>query len=1116
MQDEIAKRRAALDRTSDLGKLLIENSNENPLVVADVQGKLTKVRVQLDRLDARIEQRHAILQNILLQIQVYDVMLNEFATKLGNMEDEVSNFRPISAILEIVSEQREHIKHNIGDNIPRKQPVFEKILEDGNEMLERMEPGAEKEEQQEKLEKMNSRWNDVKNKTSELKRQVEEVYEASQKYDRQAGVFKDWLQKAENKVSKIHPVSCDEMELNASLEELNTISSEIEINKNEFQELSKSSNSLTASCQADGDVIKADFNETSTRWDDLQDAVLKKQATLQDARNAFDKYQSALQPVQEAFTQAEYALVSSEPAGTDADKLKDELEQIKALVSTLDDRKGDIRQLNQSGQQLLQHAEDDAPSTMSVKEQLINTNNKYKDLPLRLHDRQKELEKALEGTVKFNSLLEEIERWVPETVQTVDALEPVSSEQEKLQEQIRETDQLEEEVRRYVVRVSALEETGQHLLEGNMQDPNAVSDIQNKIERARQPVSQLNVKLEQRSQRLQNAMLQSQEFHQAHDDFLARLGSLDGILECQAPVSPDYPTTKHQKEDSDGLSDSVAQMQPVFEKLLEAGEKVLDATDPGEDKVAMQQTLDDLKQKWGTLKGRAVDRENSVAVVIPEAKSFHYGMQAFDSWLTESERKLAQVNFGSVNTEELNQQQKALEDLRETVESHRPDHEALTNMADSLKDKCKGNSYFVEVQIKDVDSRWYQLLKEIESKESALQSAKGNLDEYLDAVGDVEEVLQKAETTLECQEPIDLNTTKRKEELAKVQEVVESLEKSESRQKELQDLGGKLLEEMNPDAVEAAMLKQQLRKIENSFTTTLTIARNRKMQLEKIIVLIFEFSEKYEFLTTWTEEITIIIETMQVKKANHVVMRSQLKEIERIQEDVVKHKYTLQSLDDAGQRLVECCENEPGILMEVSSKVSNTRASFELLSAKVDDQHNKLLAVVLQSQKFQETLDDFAARLGELEGNAANMGPVSSLYDVLRQQSEEVEHASADVKQLEPLFESISKNGQDIMNSLEAGQEKDELEEKLNDLSSRWNEVLSKVEARKAKVDEIAPVSKTHCDSLQSLRPWMTEQENWLTSLELVSCDEKAIAKEQKVLAILLEQLAEHKPEVCT
>lgn len=1116
MQNEIAKQRAALDRTNNLGKVIIENSNENPLVVADVQGKLTKVRVQLDRLDARIEQRHAILQNILLQIQVYDVMFDDFVTKLAEMEDEVANFRPISAVLEIVSEQKEHIQHSVSENIARKQPVFEKILEDGLSMVERMEPGSEKDEQLEKLEQMKSRWNDVKEKTAELQSRVEEVHEASQKYDQRAAAFKDWLQDAEKKASKIYPVSCDENELDESLKELEAIASEIESHKNDFDELDESSSTLTNLCQADGDVIKADFNEIKSRWDALQAAVLDKKAKVEEAKEAIEKYQSALRPVQEAFTQAEYALASSEPAGTDADKLRVELEQIKALVSTLDERKGDIKQLNQSGQQLLQQAEDDAPSSLSVKEQLNNTNNKSKDLPIRLSDRQKELEKALENTVKFNSLLEEIEQWVPETVEAVDALEPVSSEPEKLQEQIRETDKLQEEVKRYLVRVCAVEETGQRLIEDSMQNPDAVSDIQNKIEKTRQPVNQLNAKLEQRSLRLHNAVLQSQEFHDAHEDFAARLGSLYETLQGQEPVSPDFPITRRQKDESDDLSDSIAQMQPAFDKLLAAGEKVLEATDPGEDRKNLLQKLDDLKETWDALKNGATDRENSVALVIPDAKSFHSGMQGFDSWLTDTERKLASVNTESVNPEELSQKEKVLEDVKEAIESHRSDHQSLNSTAESLKDKCKDNSYFVEVQIKDVNRRWEELLKDKEAKEAELQTAKDNLDGYLDALGIVEEEIQKAESALECQEPIDLDVTKRKEELVRVQEVVDDLEKCEPCHKEVQDLGGKLLEGMNPDSTEAVMLKQQLTKVEASFTTTLVRARNRKTRLEKIIVLIIEFTEKYDVLITWTEEITIVIETIHVVRANPTVIKSQLEEIEHIQEDIVKQRSTLESVDDTGQRLVECCDNEPAVVMEVSSRVSKGKALLELLSAKVDDQHNKLSAAVLQSQEFQETLDDFAAKLGQLEGDVAKMGPVSSLYDVLRDQHVEVEHASADVKQLEPLFERIAKNGQDILESLDPGEEKDELEEKLNDLTARWDAVKTKIDERKSKIEQVSPVAKTHHESLQSLLPWMSDTEDWVSSLEPVSCDEKCISKEQKTLATLLEQLAEHKPEVST
>lgn len=1112
MQNDIAKQRATLDRTNDLGKVLIENSSENPLVVADVQGKLTKVRVQLDRLDARIEQRHAILQNILLQIQVYEVMIEELFFKLGEMENEVANFRPISALLKIVSEQKEYVKHSVSENISRKQPVFEKVLEDGNGMLEKMEPGSERDIQQEKLEKMRSRWNDIKDKVAGLRKFVEEVHEASQKCDHRAAAFRVWLDDAEKKLGRIYPVSCDENELNETLKTLVAVASDIEAHMDDFRELDESATSLTSICQADGDVIKADFNELKSRWGALQVSAHEKQAKLQEAKEAFIKYQSALQPVQEAFTQAEDALVTHESAGTDADKLRKELEQIKALVSTLDERKGDVKQINRSGQQLLHQAS--SPSTFKIKEQLDNVNNKAKDMPQRLTDRQNELEKILENTLKFNSILEEIERWLPEAVETLDALEPVSSEPEKLQEQIRETGKLEEEVKRYLVRVCEVESTGQRLIEENMENPDAVSDVQIKIEKAREPVHQLNAQLEQRRLRLHEAVLQSQEFHDAHADFVARLGVIEEALKSHKPISPDYPTTKRQKDEAHDLNDSISQMQPALEKLLVKGEKVLKVTDDEEDRDALRQKLDSLKEAWENVKSIAADRESNVSLVIPLARSFFTESHGFGLWLGETEKKVATINTDSMNPEELQLQQKAVEDLKQAVDRHIPDHASLNGLADSLKDKCKNDNFFVDVQLKDINVRWEELIKETESKANELNFAKTNLDGYLDALSTVEYVVQSAETRLECQEPTALDVSKSKEELLTVQQIVQELENCEPRLREVQHLGGNLLQGMSSDSIETVALKQQLTKVDNWFAKTLMRARNRQTQLQEISVLIVEFKEKCELVMTWTKEINVVLETIRVVGVKPIIVKSQLEEMEHIQEDIVKYTFILRSAGDAGQRLVECSNNEPAILMEVNSLVCKGKASLELLSTKVDEQQSKLQAAVLQSQEFEETMDDFTAKLVKFEDDVAKMGSVSSLYYVLREQSKAIEQATAEVKQLEPLFERITRNGQDILNSLDLGEEKDEMKEKLNDLTVRWNTVKLKIEGHKAKIDNVSPAVKTHHSAMQSLLPWMTETEDWVSSLKPVSCDEKCLSREQNTLVTLLEQLAEHKGEV--
>ena len=1115
LQNEICKQRAVLDHVSDVGKDIIGNSNENPLVVADVQGKLTKVRVEIDRLDARIEQRHAILQNILLQIQVFDVMLEEFITKVAELEDEVNNRKPISAILDVVSAQRDRVQHNVSD-IARKQVVFDKVLHDGLRMLDRMEPGSEKDIQQEILDKVTSRWDAVKTKSTSLLRFVEEVHEASQRYDSRALDCKVWLKDVEKKEDMILPVGCDMIDVNNSIKELDEVFADIDTHKTDFDELEEAATKIISVCEADGEVIKADFHELKSRWKCLQVTAAATKKEVEQAKEAIEKYQSALQPVQEAFTQAEYALTPPEPIGIDTERLSLELEHIKALVSTLNERKGDVNQVNMSGQQLLQQAINEAPSAQSVKEQLIETNKKSKELPVRLQERQKELEKTLEDTLQFNGLCEEIKEWLADTLETVAALGSVSTEPEVLQEQIKETDRLQEEVRKYLIRLLSLEETGQRLVEGSMQNPDVVSNIQSKIDEARNPLGKLSSKLEQRTERLRDAALQSQEFNDLYVDFSAHLsGILERLLNLP-PLSPDYPITRRQKDESDAIEDSIMQLNPLLEKLLVKGEKVMEDRGTGENKDTLRDKLDDLREKWLEVNKRAEERSNLIMSVISEARTFHVVLEMIEPWLTDTENKLEMIRVNSFSPEELSLQQKELEELQKSTENRKPDFDRLRTAAELLEKSCKDDSYFVEVQMKDIFRRWEALLRDTVTKKTEVEVAKDNAVRYCNALEVVEDVIQNAESLLNYPEQTNVDVHQRKDEASKINQALENLAKCEPRERELQQVGDRLVQQMETDSVKAVILKQQLNHVEDKFNYILIKARNLNEKMGTIVTLTSDFAEKYDVLVAWMEDVTVVVESLQGITANPRLFKSQLEDVERIQEDVVMHRYNLDTLRGIGEQLINYCENNPALLMQINSKISKLVAHLDTLSNKLNDQHQRLQVSVLHTQQFQETLDDFVLKLERLEDDVAGFQPISSSYQVLRTQSQDTKCASEDVKQLQPVFIKVSRGGDQLLESLGPGDEKDDLRETLSDLASRWNSVTAVIDKRQAKVDKVAIVGKPFHDTLQRLLPWMSDYENWLASLGPVSCDEKVLSKEQEIISTMTVGLEDHRPDIDT
>ena len=88
---------------------MISSSKNNPAVVADVYGKLNKVRTALDALSSKVNQRQNRLQNVLLQSQEFQVSFEDFLERLANVEEQSNKLEPVSGLHEKSKEQgQEH------------------------------------------------------------------------------------------------------------------------------------------------------------------------------------------------------------------------------------------------------------------------------------------------------------------------------------------------------------------------------------------------------------------------------------------------------------------------------------------------------------------------------------------------------------------------------------------------------------------------------------------------------------------------------------------------------------------------------------------------------------------------------------------------------------------------------------------------------------------------------------------------------------------------------------------------------------------------------------------------------------------------------------------------
>lgn len=101
--------------------------------------------------------------------------------------------------------------------------------------------------------------------------------------------------------------------------------------------------------------------------------------------------------------------------------------------------------------------------------------------------------------------------------------------------------------------------------------------------------------------------------------------------------------------------------EPVYERILQNGHSLLDETEDGPEKDAVQQRLDELTNTWNDIKDKSNKRSDDIGRLYPLASAHNDDYVTFSVYLTGAEKKLDELDKPCIDEKELERQQKELE-----------------------------------------------------------------------------------------------------------------------------------------------------------------------------------------------------------------------------------------------------------------------------------------------------------------------------------------------------------------------------------------------------------------------------------------------------------------------
>ena len=201
------------------------------------------------------------------------------------------------------------------------------------------------------------------------------------------------------------------------------------------------------------------------------------------------------------------------------------------------------------------------------------------------------------------------------------------------------------------------------------------------------------------------------------------------------------------------------------------------------------------------------------------------------------------------------------------------------------------------------------------------------------------------------------------------------------------------------------------------------------------------------------------------------------------------------------------------VLETVDKRIGKVKVPIEEeIPQQLNDLEKKLQSSLASSKQFNDDTEDFTRLLSRFEKTLGDQKPISADKDTNARQVKDHKYLVEEINLQKPKFDQLCKEGEELLNQAEHGDEKNTLEVKLNDIKKRWNDIKDKADQRQEILENIEKLAAQYDDDMCKMLPWLDGVENKCNPLECISVHSEALQKQQDIVKQLLDQFEKQRP----
>ncbi|KAI1241168.1 hypothetical protein IHE44_0009633 [Lamprotornis superbus] len=794
----------------------------------------------------------------------------------------LASMSPVGTDLETVKQQTEELKQ-FKTEAYQQQIEMERLNHQAELLLKKATQESDKHTVQDPLSELRLLWDSLEDKIISRQHKLEGALLALGQFQHALDELLAWLTHTEDLLNEQKPVGGDPKAIEIELAKHHVLQNDVFAHQSTVEAVKKAGNDLIeSSAVEEASNLRSKLELLNQCWQNLLEKTEQRKQQLDSALIQAQGFHGEVEDLQQWLTDTERQLLASKPVGGLPETAREQLNAHMELCAAFEAKEETYKCLMQKGQQMLARCPESAET--NVEQDINNLKEKWESVQTKLSERKTKLEEALNLAMEFHNSLQDFINWLTQAEQTLTAASRPSLILDTVLFQIDEHKVFATEVNSHRDQIIELDKTGTHLKYfSQKQDVVLIKNLLISVQSRWEKVVQ---RLVERGRALDDARKRAKQFHEAWHKLMEWLEESEKSLDSDLEIANDPDKIKMQLAQHKEFQKSLGAKHSVYDTTNRTGRSLKEKTTLADDNLKLDDMLSELRDKWDTICGKSVERQNKLEEALLFSGQFTDALQALIDWLYKIEPQLAedQPVHGDIDL------------VMNLIDNHKvfqkelgkrtSSVQALKRSARELIEGSRDDSSWVKVQMQELSTRWETVCALSVSKQTRLEQALRQAEEFHSVVHVLLEWLAEAEQTLRFHGILPDDEEALRTLIEQHREFMKKLEEKKAELNKATDMGEAILAICHPDSI--TTIKHWITIIRARFEEVLAWAKQHQQRLAGALAGLIANQELLEALLSWLQW----AETTLTEKDKEVIPQ----EIEEVKALIAEHQTFMEEM----------------------------------------------------------------------------------------------------------------------------------------------------------------------------------------------------------------------------